>query len=152
MADGQYRPDTDRESQQRSGSQRVNRLPVTRQSVAREPSRVNKVKEYNVLERVYEPGRLYEAWQQVRHNAGAAGIDRMTVEMFERRQDELLALIHEKLKAGVYRFKPARRTLIPKEGTSKMRPLGIPVVMDRIVSQSINLVFYEIFGGQFWIP
>lgn len=149
LADGQYQPDTDREGQQRSGSQRVNRLPVTRQSVAREPSRVNKVKEYNVLERVYEPGRLYEAWQQVRHNAGAAGIDRMTVEMFERRQDELLALIHGKLKAGTYRFKPARRTLIPKEGTSKMRPLGIPVVMDRIVSQSINLVFYEIFDPMF---
>ncbi len=48
----------------------------------------------------------------------------MTVEMFERRQDELLALIHEKLKAGSYSFKPARRVLIPKEGSSKMRPFG----------------------------
>ena len=56
MADGQYRPDTDRESQQRSGSQRVNRLPVTRQSVARGPSRVNKVKEYNILKGSMNPG------------------------------------------------------------------------------------------------
>ena len=91
-----------------------------------------------------------------RKNAGAAGIDQMTVEAFERREDELLALIHEKLKAGNYRFKPARRVLIPKEGTSKMRKLGIPVVMDRIVSQSINLVFGGIFapgvyGIQFWV-
>jgi hypothetical protein len=49
----------------------------------------------------------------------------MTVEVFERRRDELLALIHGKRKAGGYRFKPARKVLIPKEGTSKMRPLGI---------------------------
>jgi retron-type reverse transcriptase len=149
LADGQYRPDTDREGQQRSGSQRTNQLPAARQSLAQEPSQVSKVREYEVIERVYEPGRLHEAWQQVRRNAGAAGIDQMTVEMFERREDELLALIHEKLKAGTYRFKPARRVLIPKEGSSKMRPLGIPVVMDRIVSQSINLVLFEIFDPMF---
>ena len=59
------------------------------------------------------------AWQQVRKNAGAAGIDNMTVEAFERREDELLRLIHEKLKAGTYRFKPARRVLIPKEVISQ---------------------------------
>jgi group II intron reverse transcriptase/maturase len=73
----------------------------------------------------------------------------MTVEAFERRKDELLAVIHEKLKAGNYRFKPARRVLIPKEGSAKMRKLGIPVVMDRVVSQSTNLVFQEIFEPDF---
>ncbi len=89
------------------------------------------------------------AWQQVRKNAGAAGIDKMTVEAFERREDELLKLIHDKLKAGTYRFKPARRALIPKEGSGKKRKLGIPVVMDRIVSQSMNLVFEGIFDLAF---
>ena len=107
------------------------------------------MKQENVLERVYNPGRLRMAWQQVRKNAGAAGIDKMTVEAFEQREDELLKLIHEKLKAGSYRFKPARRVLIPKEGTSKKRKLGIPVVMDRVVSQSMNLVFEGIFGPDF---
>jgi RNA-directed DNA polymerase len=107
------------------------------------------VKHKGVLERVYNPGRLRAAWQQVKKNAGAAGIDKMTVEEFERREGELLQLIHEKLKAGTYRFKPARRALIPKEGTSKMRKLGIPVVMDRIVGQSINLVFESVFGLDF---
>ena len=107
------------------------------------------MKHAKVLERVYDPRRLRKAWQQVKQNAGAAGIDRMTVEAFERRKDELLALIHEKLKAGIYRFKPARRALIPKEGTSKMRKLGIPVVMDRVVSQSTNLVFQQIFETEF---
>jgi len=107
------------------------------------------VKHVKVLERVYEPRRLRKAWQQVRQNAGAAGIDQMTVEAFEQRKDELLTFVHEKLKAGIYRFKPARRALIPKEGDSKMRKLGIPVVMDRVVSQSVNLVFQEIFDPEF---
>ena len=107
------------------------------------------MKHVKVLKRVYEPRRLRKAWQQVRQNAGAAGIDQMTVEAFEQRKDELLTFIHEKLKAGIYRFKPARRALIPKEGDSKMRKLGIPVVMDRVVSQSVNLVFQEIFDPDF---
>jgi len=107
------------------------------------------VKHEKVLERVYNPRRLHAAWQQVKENAGAAGIDKMTVAEFERRKDEPLKLIHEKLKGITYRFKPARRALIPKEGTSKMRKLGIPVVMDRVVGQSINLVFAEIFDPGF---
>ena len=107
------------------------------------------MKHENVVEKVYDPGRLYAAWQQVRSNAGAAGIDGMTVETFESREEELLSVIHEKLREGIYRFKPARRVLIPKEGTSKMRKLGIPVIMDRVVSQSINLVFEEIFDPDF---
>ncbi len=102
------------------------------------------MKHKKVLEKVYEPRRFRAAWRQVKRNAGAAGIDRMTVGPFEQKKEELLELIHEKLKAGTYRFKPARRALIPKEG-AKMRKLGIPVVMDRVVSQSANLVFAEIF-------
>jgi len=101
------------------------------------------------LERVYNPWRLRKAWQQVKKNAGAAGIDEMTVEAFERRKEELIKFIHEKLQAGTYRFKPARRVLISKEGTSKKRKLGIPVVMDRIVAQSMNLVLEEIFDPNF---
>ena len=84
----------------------------------------------DVLVKVFEPGRLLMAWQQVRKNAGAAGIDQMTVEEFAQREEPLLALIHDKLKSGNYRFQPARRVLIPKQGTSRMRKLGIPVVMD----------------------
>ena len=69
------------------------------------------VKYKHIMERVFEPRRLQAAWQQVKANDGAAGIDQMTVAEFEQRESELLALIHEKLKAGTYRFKPARRAL-----------------------------------------
>lgn len=107
------------------------------------------MKEQNVIEKVRSPERLLQAWQQVRSNAGAAGIDRMSVKQFEGRIRELAPVITQKLKGNTYRFKPARRVFIPKEGSTKMRPLGIPVVMDRIVSQSINTVFEEIFAPDF---
>jgi len=102
-----------------------------------------------VMERVYDRRRLYLAWQQVRRNAGAAGVDEMTVKDFEGRERQLLDLIHEKLKAGHYRFKPARRVLIPKPGTDKKRKLGIPAVMDRVVSVSLHMVLEEIFDQDF---
>jgi len=102
-----------------------------------------------VMERVYDRRRLHRAWQRVEKNAGAAGIDKMTVQDFAKREQELLDLIHEKLKAGKYRFKPARRVLIPKPGSKKQRKLGIPVVMDRIVSQSLHTVLEEMFDPEF---
>lgn len=103
----------------------------------------------NVMERVYQRRRLNHAWQQVEKNAGAAGVDQMTVENFATRKGELLDLIHAKLETGTYRFKPARRVLIPKPGTTKKRKLGIPVVMDRVVSQSLYTVLEEIFDPDF---
>lgn len=103
----------------------------------------------NVMERVFDPRRLQLAWEQVKRNAGAAGIDEMTVRAFSARECELLAFTHEKLKTGCYRFKPAKRVLIPKPGSKKTRKLGIPTVMDRVVSQSLNTVLEEIFDEQF---
>lgn len=102
-----------------------------------------------VMERVYDRVRLNRAWQQVRRNAGAAGVDKMSVQEFEHRERELLEVIRNKLEAGEYRFKPARRVLIPKPGTTKERKLGIPVVMDRIVGVSLHMVLEEIFDRDF---
>ena len=103
----------------------------------------------DVLVKVYEPGRLRTAWQQVRKNAGAAGIDQMAVEEFAQREEPLLVLIHDKLKSGNYRLQPARRVLIPKQGTSRMRKLGIPVVMDRVVGDSMHSILEEIVDPDF---
>ena len=73
----------------------------------------------------------------------------MTVEEFAQREEPLLALIHDKLTSGSYRFQPARRVEIPKPGTSKTRKLGIPVVMDRIVGTSMHSVLEELFDPAF---
>ncbi len=77
-----------------------------------------------VMERVYDWRRLHLAWRAVESNAGAAGIDQMTVQAFAERAEEYIGLIHEKLRAGVYRFKPVRRVEIPKPGATKKRKLG----------------------------
>ena len=95
------------------------------------------VKTEKLLERVYDWGRLRMAWRQVEKNAGAAGIDRMTVEAFKKRESILLREIQERLKAGIYRFQPARRVLIKKEGSQKKRKLGIPTVCSYCTSCSV---------------
>jgi len=107
------------------------------------------VKIERVMERVYDRGRLHRAWRAVKSKAGAAGIDQMTVEAFAERAEEYLDLIHDKLGAGSYRFKPVRRVEIPKPGSTKKRKLGIPVVMDRIVSHSLHTVLEELYEGDF---
>jgi group II intron reverse transcriptase/maturase len=107
------------------------------------------VKIQEVKKRVYTGGRLRRAWEQIRKNAGAAGVDKMTVRQFEQRRQELLELMTQKLAQATYRFKPVRRTLIEKEGSSKKRKLGIPTVMDRVVGQAMHLVPAEIFDASF---
>ncbi len=95
------------------------------------------MKAERVLERVYDWGRLRVAWKQIEKNAGAAGIDKMTVEAFKKREGILLRKIQEKLRAGIYRFQPARRVLIKKEGTQEKRKLGIPTVCSYCTSYSV---------------
>ncbi|MCP4385314.1 MAG: group II intron reverse transcriptase/maturase, partial [Hyphomicrobiales bacterium] len=82
------------------------------------------MKQERVLERIYNMGRLRQAWQQVRRNAGAAGVDEMSVEEFGEVATEWLQLIQMKLKTGSYKFMPARRVYIPKPGSSRKRGLG----------------------------
>jgi group II intron reverse transcriptase/maturase len=133
----------------RSDPVRARGQSSTRQSSGRDSHGAERVKTERVLERVYDWGRLRMAWRQVEKNAGAAGIDKMTVEAFKEREGFLLREIQEKLQAGIYRFQPARRALIEKEGSQKKRKLGIPTVMDRIVSQSVHLVLEGIFDREF---
>ncbi len=61
--------------------------------------------------RVYDRKRMQTAWQQVRRNAGAAGIDNVTVEEFGKQEQKYLELACEKLENGHYRFKPAKRKI-----------------------------------------
>ena len=82
------------------------RQSSTRQSSWGDSHGAVEVKAEKVLERVYDWGRLRMAWKQVEKNAGAAGIDKMTVEAFKEREEFLLRQIQEKLQAGIYRFHP----------------------------------------------
>lgn len=107
----------------------------------------NKQRE-RILEEILSTENLNRAYKQVKRNKGAGGIDGMQV-------DELLPYLREhreelvaSLLAGKYRPKPVRRVEIPKEN-GKMRKLGIPTVVDRLIQQAICQVLSPIFEKQF---
>ncbi len=93
---------------------------------------------------MYASKTLTLAWEKVRANRGAAGVDGQSIERFEARSGEYLAELSESLKAGQYRPLAIRRVEIPKDGGST-RPLGIPAVKDRIVQTAVKLVIEPVF-------
>ncbi len=81
-----------------------------------------------LYDRVYRGDVLWEAWERVRQNRGAAGVDRITlVAVEDYGVDRMLRELRRDLREGVYRPAPARRVEIPKPQGGK-RPLGIPTV------------------------
>jgi len=93
---------------------------------------------------------LERAWEQVRRNRGAAGIDQATIADIEqygpgRLLDELAA----DLRGGSYRPLAARRVFIAKPGSDEQRPLSIPAVRDRIVQAAARIVLEPIFEAGF---
>jgi len=69
------------------------------------------------------------AWHAVPANAGGGGVDRVSWMAFEEALDENLAELHQELRSGRYKPLAVRRVYIPKPGTTKQRPLGIPTVI-----------------------
>jgi RNA-directed DNA polymerase len=89
---------------------------------------------------------LQRAWEQVRRNRGAPGIDQLTIAQVEQYGvDRLLDKLAGALEAGSYRPLAARRVLIPKPGSSEQRPLSIPTVADRVVQAAVKIVLEPIF-------
>jgi RNA-directed DNA polymerase len=103
---------------------------------------------HSLMGQVLELRRLKAAYEEVRANHGAAGVDGVSVEEFgERLEENLLKLISE-LGARSYRPLPVRRVLIPKPDGGQ-RPLGIPAVRDRVVQQAVLGVLEPIFEADF---
>ena len=93
---------------------------------------------------------MHHAFKAVKQNRGAAGIDKVSITMFAANLEENLAALMKDLKAGTFRPRPLRRKMIPKgPGTTKLRPLGIPVVRDRVAQEVIRRLLAPIFEPQF---
>ncbi len=93
---------------------------------------------------------MHQAFKAVKRNRGAAGIDKVSITMFAANLEENLAALMKDLKTGTFRPKPLRRKMISKgPGTTKLRPLGIPVVRDRVAQEVIRRLLAPIFEPQF---
>ena len=94
---------------------------------------------------------MFEAWRAVRRNRGAAGIDKVSIGMFEKNLDANLDRLMRELKQrGCYQPLPARRVYIPKDvKRKKFRPLGIPAVRDRIAQEVLRRLLSPIFEAKF---
>lgn len=111
--------------------------------------RNSKRKFHALYDKVYREDILKAAWEQVRKNKGCGGIDGVQIADVEANGVEpLLAEIQGELKTGTYRPRPVKRTYIPKPDGSQ-RPLGIPVIKDRIVQMAAKLVLEHIFEADF---
>ena len=100
------------------------------------------------MERVLDSVNMNLAWDKVRANAGAPGMDGMTIEEFRDFAWQHWERLRSQLRAGTYRPAPVRRVFIPKpDGTE--RPLGVPTVLDRVIQQAIAQVLNPLFEGGF---
>jgi RNA-directed DNA polymerase len=102
-----------------------------------------------LYDRVCRGDVLWEAWERVRTNRGAAGVDRITLAAVEDYGvDRMLRELRHDLRTGRYRPAPARRVEIPKPQGGK-RPLGIPTVRDRVAQAAAKIVLEPIFEADF---
>jgi len=104
---------------------------------------------FSLIDKVYAPTNLEAAWKRVKRNKGAAGVDGQSVEQFAAQAESSLKWLHDELREGRYRPSSVRRHWIPKPGTNKRRPLGIPTVTDRIGQGALRNVLEPIFENKF---
>lgn len=91
---------------------------------------------------------LQAAYKAVKRNRGAAGIDRVSLQMFEANLHENLHALLRVLKDGSFEPMPLRRHFLDK-GNGKLRPLGIPAVRDRIAQEAVRRLLNPIFEPLF---
>ena len=101
-----------------------------------------------MIERILDSENMHRAWQRVRSNAGAPGVDGMTVDAFPAFCRSHWPRIRTMLMEGTYRPAPVRRVFIPKPDGSQ-RPLGVPTVLDRVIQQATAQVLTPLFESGF---
>src|SRR4029078_260514 len=91
---------------------------------------------------------MLKAFKAVKKNRGAAGVDNVSIKMFESNLANNLSSLMRELKQGTYQPTPLRRVHIPK-GKGKTRPLGIPTIKCRIAQEVIRRLINSTFESRF---
>ena len=104
---------------------------------------------FSLIDKVYSPANLLSAFARVKANRGSAGVDRQTIEMFEKHLGKNVEHLWKSLRDETYRPQAIRRVWIPKPGKKEKRPLGIPTVLDRVAQAALRQVIEPIFERDF---
>jgi RNA-directed DNA polymerase len=104
---------------------------------------------FSLIDKVSTERTLQLAWEKVLSNAGACGVDGITVGRFGKDSQTRLLAVKERIKTGNYQPKPVKRVWIAKPGSAEKRPLGIPTVTDRVVQTALRMVIEPIFESRF---
>lgn len=124
-------------------------LAVWRQKLSQKAKQEKRFRFYSLYGLGSHPVTLRAAWEQVKANGGAAGVDKVSIEQVTAGGEEaFLAEIEAALRGRTYRPQPVRRVYIPK-ANGKLRPLGIPAVRDRVVQTAVLLIVEPIFEADF---
>ena len=104
-----------------------------------------------LYDKIYREDVIWEAWKRVKANKGAPGVDKQDFEYIEDviGVDQFLAEVREQLKSDLYRPQPVLRCYIEKPDKPEKRPLGIPVIFDRVCQMATKLVIEPIFETNF---
>ena len=104
---------------------------------------------FSLIDKVYRAANLASAFAQVKRNGGAAGVDQQTIAMYERDLAANQEKLARQLQDDSYYPAAVRRVWIDKAGTKAKRPLGIPVVRDRVAETALRNVLEPIFERDF---
>lgn len=104
---------------------------------------------FSLIDKVFSLPNLLAAWTKVLRNKGSAGVDRQSTESFRARAGVYLQEIAAALRENRYQPQAVRRHWIPKPGTDKKRPLGIPTVKDRIVQGALRHMLEPLWESRF---